>query len=141
MPETIDELLSEIRALSAEIETLDDDSPRRRKLEKRRLELRSTAQNIADTSRHPDAIARQVEALEARLDEIGALLIKKGYSERSVGKTIQDPGAYSHNINKAIAEDHADEVRSIDAQLARLRAVGSIPTGDTDVEPDEAPRQ
>lgn len=123
MPETIDELLAEIRNLSDRIEALEPESPERRKLEASRDGLRTIARDVADATRHPAAIATQIEALEARLREIESLLIKQGFTERRVGKTIQDPGAYSHNINKAIAADHAEEVRSINEQLARLRAI------------------
>lgn len=123
MPETIDELLAEIRDLARRIEQLDASDPARQKLEAQRTDLRETARHIADATRHPAAIATHIEALEARLREIEQLLIKQGFTERRVGKAIQDPGAYSHNINKAIAEDHAAEVRSINEQLTRLRSV------------------
>ena len=128
MPETIDELLADIQKLARRIERLDPGDPARQKLEAQRADLRETARHIADATRHPMAIATQIEALEARLREIDQLMIKQGFTERRVGKAIQDPGAYSHNINKAIAEDHAVEVRSINEQLARLRSVAG-PTG------------
>jgi hypothetical protein len=131
VPETIDELLAEIRALSAEIDSLDPDDPKHRKLDARREELRAAARHAADATRHPKAVATQIEALEARLVEIESLLIKQGFTERRVGKAIQDPSAYSHNINKAIAADHADEVRSINEQLARLRAVAEPNDGES----------
>ena len=135
VPETIDELLADIKAVSARIDALDADDPKRERLEAQRSALRETAQHIADATRHPDAIVRHIEALETRLREIERLIIKQGYMEKTVGPRIQDPGAYSHNINKAIAEDHADEVRAINDQLTRLRAVA--PQAD-DVEADDA---
>ena len=60
--------------------------------------------------------------LEQRLDDISGMLITKGYNEKHLGNTIQDPGAYSNVINRLIATEHADEVREIDAKLSALRS-------------------
>ena len=121
MPESIDELLATIRSLTERIDQLDADDRKRTQLELKREKLRETARDAADASRHPEDVTRQIEALEHRLAEINQLLIKQGYTERRVGRTIQDPSAYSANINRAIEADHVEEVRSIKAQLVRLR--------------------
>lgn len=128
MSDPIDELLAEIVSISAEISRLGPESADAARLTERKQELRSQAQEIADAGRHPDSVSNQIASLEQRLAEINGLLITEGFSERRQGKTIQDPGAYSHNINKAIEADHSAEVESINAQLVRLRAIGSDPS-------------
>ncbi len=125
MPDSIDELLSEIRSLSSQLRGLDSESAEALRLEARKQELRELAQRTADAGRHPESVATQIESLEQRLAQIDGMLITKGFSERRQGKVIQDPGAYSHNINKAIEADHASEVESIKTQLARLKSIGA----------------
>jgi hypothetical protein len=68
-------------------------------------------------------VTRQIEALETRRSEIESFFIKKGYSERSTTKKIQDPGAYSHNINALLRTEYASELRTIENQLERLRNI------------------
>ena len=125
MLDPIDELLAEILSISSRLTGLEPDSAEAIQLEGRREELRDLAKRTADAGRHPDSIATQIESLEQRLARIKGMLITQGYSERRQGKVIQDPGAYSHNINKAIEADHATEVEAINDQLARLRAIGA----------------
>ena len=69
------------------------------------------------------SIDTEIAMLEARLDEINEMLIAKGYNEKHLGRTIQDPGAYSRTINYMIATEHAEEVTAIDARLSELRSV------------------
>ncbi|MEZ5175945.1 MAG: hypothetical protein R2823_07035 [Acidimicrobiia bacterium] len=122
MSELVDNLVNEIRVLSRDIAGMDDDNPRRADLIHEREQLRIRARHLADASRHPDAVQRQIEALEDRLDEIERMQIEPGWSERHHAPRIQDPGAYRYGINRAITDDHADEVASIKAQLERLRS-------------------
>ena len=117
----IDTLLAKIKALSGAIADLSPDDPERSRLEEQREALRQTAGKLSVQGRHPQSVAREIESIEHRLDEIRALRIKEGYQERRQGKNIQDPGAYSANINKLLAEHHAAEVDTLTDQLERLR--------------------
>jgi hypothetical protein len=87
---------------------------------------------MADARRHPDSVAREIEELERRLAAIEALPITRGYSEKYLKTTVQDPGAYAHDINRRIAQDHADEVEEITARLARLRIIATAITDGAD---------
>lgn len=120
-PPTIDDILNESRTLSAELASLSPDDPRRSALEQRQSELRSQAMDLSLERRHPVSIRNEIAMLEARLNEISGMLIPKGYNEKHLGRTVQDPGAYSRVINRSIAEEHAQEVRDIETRLALLR--------------------
>ena len=58
------------------------------------------------------------------------MFIKKGYSERSTTRKIQDPGAYSHNINALLHSEYDAELEQISRQLERLRKI-EPPSGTT----------
>ena len=119
---TSDELLAEAKRLSDELAAMPPNDPRRTTIEDHRAELRSQARELALERRHPVSIQNEITMLEARLDQIARMLIPKGYNEKHLGRTVQDPGAYSRVINRTIAEEHAEEVREIEARLALLRA-------------------
>ncbi len=125
MPDPIDKLLAEARALSHKISSLGPDDQRVPGLIEQRDELRVQARLAFDSHRHPEAIATQISALEDRLAEIESLKIGESWAERRSGPYIQDPSAYSHTINKAIGDEYADEIASITTQLARLRQAAS----------------
>lgn len=127
MADSIDEILHSVQMLSASIDELAEDDPRRSKLIAERETLRTRAATIADGHRHPVSVENEVSMLEDRLAEITAMSIKQGYSEKHLKHTIQDPGAYSHNINKMLTDEHAHEVAEITARLAHLR---SLPRSD-----------
>lgn len=122
MPRSIDDLLAKIKALSGSIERLSPEDPQRRRLMNQRDSLRQTASEIALQGRHPQSVEREIESIEKRLTEIKNLAIKEGYQERRGGKNIQDPSAYSANINKLLIEHHAAEVDALTDQLERLRS-------------------
>lgn len=121
----IDEILNQAKSVSAELDSLPADDPRRPRLEKRQTQLRTRAQELSLERRHPVSIDTEIAMLEARLDEISEMLISKGYNEKHLGRTIQDSGAYSRTINYMIATEHAEEVTAIDARLTELRNVRS----------------
>jgi len=122
---SIDDLLSEITSLSMRLSELGEDHPDRAKLERQREELRGEARAISDTLRHPLSVRSEIAMLEARLVELSELRIGSGYSEKHLGRTIQDPGAYRHAINARIDEEHASEVEAINERLAHLRSLAS----------------
>lgn len=117
----IDDILNLAQALSAELAALPADDPNRPRIEKRRSQLRTQARELALQHRHPLSIENEIAMLEQRLEDITKMLISKGYNEKHLGNTIQDPGAYSNVINRLIATEHEVEVREIDARLAELR--------------------
>lgn len=131
MTQTIDELLDEIRRLSAAITAAGDRRAERDDLVDRREALRAEAARRSDTYRHPESVRTEVERIEARLGELEDELIGAGYSEKHLQATIQDPGAYRHVINRTIADNHAEEVDELRQRLDRLRSL--LPT---DPDPD-----
>jgi small-conductance mechanosensitive channel len=133
MPDDIDDLFTRIRTLAEQLERLPPSDPNRARLEADRDHLRRQAAELADAGRHPESVARQIEALEARRSEIEGLFIKKGYSERSTTKKIQDPGAYSHNINALLRDEYGPELESIQQQLDRLSAISPRDGADSDI--------
>jgi hypothetical protein len=119
----IDEILTTISALSERIEALGVDDPERTDLEGRRDGLRLRARSLADARRHPASVAAEIEMLENRLIEIDQLFISKGYSEKHLPHTVQDPGAYSHTINRLLEAEHRDEIAEIRQRLDHLRSI------------------
>lgn len=116
----IDAILNDVKRISALLE--DDLTAReRQRLESQREDLRSDARTLAAQKRHPASIEAEIEMLEARELEINEMLIGKGYAEKWMKQSIQDPGAYSHNINKDIADDHAAELNDIRRRLDELK--------------------
>ncbi len=134
MSDDVDVLFAQIRSLAEQIDRLPPSDSNRRRLEADRDQLRQRASRIADAGRHPQSVARQIDALEARESEIEALFIKKGYSERSLTKKIQDPGAYSHTINALLGVEYGPELATIRVQLERLRSIDL--SGDPDAGAD-----
>lgn len=120
----IDAILTSILEISTRLEALAEDDPRRVELERERADLRRQAANISDTLRHPDSVTAEIEMLERRRAEIEAMAIGKGWSEKRLHNTIQDPSAYSQGINRRLAENHTEELEEIDARLAHLKALG-----------------
>lgn len=128
MTPSIDDLLDRITALSSDLDRDDLNPSERQSLIDRRESLRDQARAIADEARHPDSVAAEISMLEARLAEIDGFLITKGHSEKYLSKTIQDPSAYSLNINARLDDQHEDEVAAIQRRLGRLRSLASDPT-------------
>jgi hypothetical protein len=117
----IDELLGELRAINTRIEDPSATDAERSKLKARKKVIRAQAKKLSLVGRHPASIDLQIASLERRRQEIEALFIKKGWSEKRLGRTIQDPSAYSHNINKELADKYGTELAHIDEQLSVLR--------------------
>jgi hypothetical protein len=122
MTRSIDDIYSGIVSLSDQIAKLPVGDPQRTRLEHERELMRSQAAAIAARGRHPTSVALEIEAIEHRLGHIAALQITEGYAERRGGKNLQDPGAYSANINRLLTEQHAAEVTQLTEQLERLRS-------------------
>ncbi|MFO7699051.1 MAG: hypothetical protein R6W79_00395 [Acidimicrobiia bacterium] len=123
MTSQIDDLLEEITRISAQIDDLPPGSQRAESLIAERTKLRLRARDMADALRHPQSVRTEIEMLEERRSEIAGMGITKGFSEKRLGRTIQDPGAYSHDINRRIEAEHAAEVDEISERLTHLRSL------------------
>jgi len=130
VPTDIDELFSQIRAISESLDALSEGDPTRVDLIAQRDRLRAEAARLGTATRHPRSVEAQISMLENRLDEIRGKFVGKGYAEKHLTKGFSDPGAYSATINRKIEEEHADELDEIDAQLAELRAFTPLENGD-----------
>lgn len=120
-----DAILTEVKELSERVAAENLTSKERKRLEQRREELRTSARDHALSSRHPDAVRRQIEALEQRHAQIMNQLIKPGSPEKHLGKTIQDPAAYRRNINAELEKRWGPELDEIERQLTELRGYGT----------------
>lgn len=123
MADIVDDIFAQIRSLAEQLDRLPPTDPNRARLEADRDQLRQRASVLADSGRHPSSVERQIEALESRQAEIEQMFIKQGYSERSTTKKIQDPSAYSRNINRLLHDEYGAELSSIKEQLDRLRRI------------------
>lgn len=119
MNHTTDELLDEIRRLSAAIADAADGTAG--DLIARREHLRTEAARRSEALRHPESVRTEVERIERRLAEFEQRLIGAGHSEKHLRTTIQDPGAYRHTINRTLAENDAAEIDMLTERLERLR--------------------
>jgi len=119
----IDELFSEIRALSDRIAQLDD-GPERLDLEAQREGLRAEARLLADASRRQDNLEAELAAVEQQLAELEDVAIKPAWQERF--RIINDPSAYRRRINESLDANqaaHRDDLeRRRSELLAALRA-------------------
>ncbi|MCB1245852.1 MAG: hypothetical protein KDB69_01140 [Acidimicrobiia bacterium] len=130
MTDPVDTILAEVIDLSKQLADESLTPGERTTIEERRDQLRETARLVSLEGRHPASVELQIEALERRRNVITAEFIKQGYSEKHIGKRIQDPGAYSAGINRRLEELHAAELADIDRQLELLRSY--VPRPDLD---------
>lgn len=120
---TIDDIFRKANQLSLELDRMDEDDPRRDSLIRKRDRLRAKAKTLANSKRHPVSVENEIAMLVARLEEIDAQFITKGYAEKHLTKGFSDPGAYSSTINRELAAEHAPEVAEIERRLTELRAI------------------
>jgi hypothetical protein len=120
---TIDDIFRQAHALSVELDQMEEGDPNREALLRRQNRLRTKAQTLANTRRHPASVENEMAMLVARLDEIDDLFITKGYAEKHLTKGFSDPGAYSATINDQLAAQHASEISEIEERLTELRKI------------------
>lgn len=120
-----DEIYEQANAITEALADPSLDETERLTLERERENLRSQARDIASATRHPRSIETEIAMIEERLATIEGMRISKGYSEKHLARTIQDPGAYRHTINRLLDEEHEAEVRSLEERLTRLRAIAA----------------
>ena len=135
MTSEADEILDRSREIRATLSDPNLGADDRRALEEELTELRNRAQRVSAKRRHPDSVAAEIDMIEARLAEIDQMTITKGYSEKHLSRTVQDPGAYRYVINDLIEQEHADEVEHLASRLAELRAlVGSAESAEAEAD-------
>ena len=130
MPSDIDEIFSQIRAISETLGTIGEDDHTRVGLVEQRERLRAKARELGAATRHPRSVEAQISMLEHRLEEIRGKFVSKGYAEKHLTKGFSDPGAYSATINRKLEEEHAGEIEEIHALLIELRAFTPLEDAD-----------
>jgi hypothetical protein len=122
---TIDELLARVQQLSSQLDEMSEEDPQRSQLIAERDRLRGHARAKARSGRHPLSVEAETAMLVERLEEIDGLFVRKGYAEKHLTKGFSDPGAYSANINRKLADDNAAEIAEIEQRLAALNETAS----------------
>ena len=119
---SVDEALAEIVSLSGQIDALAPDDRRRATLEHQRDQLRAAAREAADASRSNAGLRHELESLRRRLSSIDERPIGKGWAEKGNYGWVNDPSAYSTEINRAIEGQDAEERALIVTRIAELEA-------------------
>ncbi len=120
---TVDEALAGIIALSAKIDALGPDNPKRVDLERQRETLRVDIREAADAARPEPGLLNELGTLQRRLAQIDDRPIGKGWAEKGHYRWVNDPGAYSGRINEMLDAQNADEREAIVTRIAEIEAV------------------
>jgi hypothetical protein len=120
---TVDEALAEVVTLSAKIDTMEPDDPKRIALEQKRQELRADVRLAADRSRSTKVLQNELGTLHRRLLQIDDRPIGKGWAEKAHYRWMNDPGAYSGRINEMLEAQDSDEREAIVGRIAEIEAV------------------
>jgi len=126
-PDSIDDLLAELVDVSDRLAGDDLTAGERTRLENRRTVLRDVARRADDASRTRPVLENELGALRRRLAEIDDRPIGKGWSEKTNTRWLNDPGAYSSQINRMISDQDRDERARI---VERIVEIESALTGD-----------
>ncbi len=124
--QTLDQALAEILSLSARIDALELDEPKRIPLERRRDNLRADVRMAADASRSLPILQNELGALQRRLKQIDERPIDQGWAEKARYRGIRwmnDPGAYSNKINDMINSEDAAERAQIVTRIGEIETV------------------
>lgn len=123
---TLDQALAEIIALSAKIDALDPDHPKRISLEHQRDDLREDVREAADASRSVPVLLNELGTLQRRLAQIDDRPIDSGWAEKARYRGVRwinDPGAYSNRINEMIDAQDEYERSEVVTRIAEIEAV------------------
>lgn len=123
---TVDQALSEIITLSERIGELEPGVPKRIALEREREGLRTDVRTAYDASRSESVLLNELGALQRRLAQIDERPIDSGWAEKARYRGVRwinDPGAYSNQINAMINAQDADERETIVTRIAEIKAV------------------
>ena len=130
MTSEADRILQRAKTVNAALEDPELEPSVRQSLENEQTELRMQARRLAETGRHPQSVEAEISMIEERLTAIDAMQITKGYSEKRLSRTVQDPGAYRYTINRMLDEEHSAEVAELEQRLAELRRIQSASADD-----------
>ena len=130
MTSEADRILERAKAVNAALEDPGLEPSARRSLETEQAELRVQAQRLAAAGRHPQSVEAEIAMIEERIAAIDAMQITKGYSEKHLSRTVQDPGAYRYAINRMLDDEHRTEVAELEQRLAELRQIQSASADD-----------
>ena len=125
-PDSIDDLLAELVDVSDRLAGDDLTTGERTRLENRRTVLRDVARRADDASRARPVLENELGTLRRRLAEIDDRPIGKGWSEKTNTRWLNDPGAYSSQINRMISDQDRDERARI---VERIGEIESALTG------------
>ena len=125
-PDSIDDLLAELVDVSDRLAGDDLTTGERTRLENRRTVLRDVARRADDASRSRPVLENELGTLRRRLAEIDDRPIGKGWSEKTNTRWLNDPGAYSSQINRMISDQDRDERARI---VERIGEIESALTG------------
>ena len=127
MDHTPDQIFEELRALVAQLETLEPDSSARARLEARRDALRREAQTTSDSRLNPDSLRRELEHLRERLAKLDAERVEVPNWQKTLtagGRlALVNPVADAARINEAIDEATAHDRAAIVARIAHIKEV------------------
>ena len=121
---TPDQIFTELRSLSSQLDALQPDSPERVGLELRRDQLRRQAEIASNAARHRSILHTELEHLRSRLAELDAARVEVPAWQRTLtanGRfSIVDPVADAARINAAMDEATKHDRSAI---LARIAAI------------------
>jgi hypothetical protein len=121
-PDSIDDLLAELVHLSERLGEDDLTPGERVHLEERRSYLRNLARRVDDTSRSRAVLENELGSLRRRLAEIDDRPIGKGWTEKTNTRWLNDPGAYSSQINRIIDDQDRDERAEVVERIGEIEA-------------------
>jgi hypothetical protein len=130
-PATVDELLAEIVTITEALEDPAVGSADRTALETRRDALRDAARRAGDSARSEAGLRNELGTLTERLAEIDGRPIGKGWTEKTSYRWFNDPGAYSSQINRMLAEQDGDERARIVTRIGEIEEVLRSRSADT----------
>jgi len=121
-PDSIDDLLAELVDLSGRLGGDDLTPAERSRLEDRRSRLRELARRVDDASRSRAVLENELGTLRRRLAEIDDRPIGKGWTEKTNTRWLNDPGAYSSQINRMIDDQDRDERTRIVERIGEIES-------------------
>lgn len=122
-----EDIVEELRSISARLKTLSEESPERNELEERQDELRRWAQQAADGARNPASLRAELEHLQSRLAgfEADKMVVPAWQVSMTRGGrfSLTNPVADAGRINDAMDEATAPDRAAIEARIAHLESV------------------
>ncbi len=129
---SVDEALSEIAAITEQLDAMGPGYPGRSGLIARRDELRRSARDASAASRPEDTLRYELDQAHRGLSDLEARALERSKSERRTFRWINDPNSESNRINQMLEDqDQAARLQlerrigEIEAQLGEYGATGN----------------